>query len=275
MKNLLLIDLNWTYNRFYYIQSIKEPTKPQEATNKALLEFFTILNNLKEFQNIFVLMDGKQPKNKLLLDTYKSGRSDKTEVYKGLESFSKQASKLSKFTVLYNEYAEADELIAYICSKHFSHSSITIYSGDKDLLQLKTLKNIQISNKFTQGKFIYLSDEEILQKFSNSTKSKYINSFNQILTYKVLKGDLSDSIPAPVKRVKFESLLLFMDLLGGSPSFFEETFISACEKLKEVDKSASMQLLEHKEDIKRNYKLISLLDFTGKDYIKENTIKVE
>lgn len=274
-KKLLFIDLNWTYNRYYYVQSMKSPNKPQHATNKALLEFFKRIESNADFDKVFVLVDGKNPQTMNLYENYKGGRACKDEVYKGLEDFLKLASKLNNFIVLQNDLAEADELIAYMCKKHHDHTNITIYSGDKDLLQLATYSTVHVSNSYSQGLFTLLSTNEILNKFSNSTKTKQIDSLDKILTYKVFKGDSSDNIPAPVKGIRFDQLLLFLDLLGTSPCFNEKQFMRACSELKSTNKKLAEQLLEAQEDIKRNYKLISLLDFTDKDYIVQNTMRVK
>lgn len=269
MNNILLIDLNWTYNRFYYIKG-NNPT----VTNTAIVDFFKSINHNNEFNKIFVLVDGKTPVTKTIYSEYKQGRLDKTQVYSKLDDLLHTLSQLKDFIVLKNDLAEADELIAYICYKHSLDSCITVYSGDKDLLQLAVYSNVRFSNKYSQGKFIYLTENEILNKFSNSTKTKHIDNVSKILTYKVLRGDSSDNIPAPVKRVSFELLLTFMDLLGTAPCFNREKYEQACISLASFNKDVAQRYMDVVNDVERNYKLISLLDFTGKEYIINNTRRV-
>lgn len=269
MKRILLIDLNWTYNRFYYIKG-NNPT----VTNTAIVDFFKYISHDNKFNKIFVVVDGKTPVTKTIYSEYKQGRSDKTQVYSKLDDLLYKLSQLKDFIVLRNDLAEADELIAYICYKHSHDNNITIYSGDKDLLQLAVYPNVQFSNKYSQGKFIYLTENEILNKFSNSTKTKHIDNVGKILTYKVLRGDSSDNIPAPVKRVPFELLLTFMGLLGTAPCFNREKYEQACISLASVNKDVAQRYMDAVEDVERNYKLISLLDFTGKEYIINNTRRV-
>lgn len=269
MKRILLIDLNWTYNRFYYIKG-NNPT----ATNTAIVDFFKYINHDNKFNKIFVIADGKTPVTKTIYSGYKQGRSDKTQVYSKLDGLLHTLSQLKDFIVLRNDLAEADELIAYICYKHSRNSNISVYSGDKDLLQLAVYSNVKFSDKFTQGKFIYLTKGDILNKFSNSTKTKHIDNVGKILTYKVLRGDSSDNIPAPVKRVSFELLLTFMDLLGTSPCFNRGKYEQACISLSKINKDIAQKYMNAVEDVERNYKLISLLDFTNKEYIIKNTKRI-
>ena len=269
MRNILLIDLNWTYNRFYYIKD-NNPT----LTNIAIVDFFQYINYDDKFDKIFVIVDGRTPVTKTIYEGYKQGRSDKTQMYSQLDTLLHTLSKLENFVVLRNDLAEADELIAYICYKHSHDSKITIYSGDKDLLQLAVYPNVRFSDKFTQGQFIYLTEEDILSKFSNSTKTKHIDNVSKILTYKVLRGDSSDNIPAPVKRVNFDLLLTFMGLLGTSPCFNRQKYEQACISLAEINKDVAQKYMSAVNEVERNYKLISLLDFTNKDYITNNTRRI-
>lgn len=268
MNNLLLIDLNWTYNRFFYVKSQQNPQEPQQATNQAVLEFLSRIQSTKQFNRIFVIVDGAHPRTKEIYSEYKAGRSDKSQVYAGLEDFCKQASKLSQVTVLQNDQAEADELIAYICYKHHTHARITIYSGDKDLLQLSVYPSVSFSSQYKKGKFLLITREEILQKFSNSTKSKHLQDVNQILIYRVFRGDSSDNIPAPVKRMQFDQILAFLGLLGTS-RLTHENFTKAINQLNLTDKKLADKIQENQQEIFRNYRLMSLLDFEGKTYITE------
>ena len=270
MNNLLLIDLNWTYNRFFYVKSQQSPQEPQQATNKAMLEFLSYIHSTREFDKVFVIVDGAHPRTKEIYEGYKAGRSDKSQVYAGLKEFCKLASKLPNTVVLQNDQAEADELIAYICYKHYEHACITIYSGDKDLLQLLVYPNVRISSKYEHGKFLIPECKEVLGKFSNSAKTKSLKTLRHILPYRVLRGDTSDHIPAPIKRLKYDKILTFLRVLDTSPLMNEESFVRAVSSIKEFDETFAQQLLEAHDDIFRNYKLMSLLDFEGKDYITES-----
>lgn len=271
MNNLLLIDLNWTYNRFFYVKSQQNPQEPQQATNKAMLEFLSRIQSTCEFNKIFVIVDGAHPHTKEIYEGYKAGRADKSQVYAGLEDFCKLASKLPQVIVLQNDQAEADELIAYICYKHHKHTRITIYSGDKDLLQLLVYPSVRLSSKYEHGKFLIPECKEVLGKFSNSTKTKSLQTLKHILPYRVLKGDTSDRIPAPIKRLKYDKILSFLHVLDTSPLINEESFTRAVSTIKEFDDVFAQQLLNAREEIFRNYKLMSLLDFEGKEYITEST----
>ena len=60
-----------------------------------------------------------------------------------------------------------------------------------------------------------------------------------------------------------------MDKLVGSPLMSRGSFKYAVEQIQKEDKKFAQQLLEKEEEIFRNYKLMSLVDFEGKEYIKE------
>lgn len=265
------MDLNWTYNRFFYVKSQQNPQEPQQATNKAMLEFLSRIQSTREFNKVFIVVDGAHPHTKEIYEGYKAGRADKSQVYAGLEDFCKLASKLPNTVVLQNDQAEADELIAYICYKHHEHARITIYSGDKDLLQLLVYPSVRISSKYEHGKFLIPECKEVLGKFSNSTKTKSIKTLKHILPYRVLRGDTSDCIPAPIKRLKYDKILAFLRALDTSPLINEESFARAVRLIQSNDEKFAQQLLKAHDEIFRNYRLMSLLDFEGKNYITEGT----
>ena len=267
MNRILLIDLNWTYNRFYYIMTQQGHSDTATATNRGVLEFFTRIQRTHQFSKVFVLVDGRHPRTVLENEGYKANRANKSTVYCKLDEFCKACASIPNTVVLQNDQAEADELIAYICAKHHEHARITIYSGDKDLLQLAVYPSVWFSNSYKQGHFHELTREEVLKKFG--TKKEHINRYEDILIYKVLRGDLSDNIPPPIQRLQFKKIQLFLDKLVGSPLMSRESFKYAVEQIQKEDKKFAQQLLEKEEEIFRNYKLMSLVDFAGKEYIKE------
>ena len=267
MNRILLIDLNWTYNRFYYIMTQQGHSDTATATNRGVLEFFTRIQRTHQFSKVFVLVDGRHPRTVLENEGYKANRANKSTVYCKLDEFCKACASIPNTVVLQNDQAEADELIAYICAKHHEHARITIYSGDKDLLQLAVYPSVWFSNSYKQGYFHELTREEVLKKFG--TKKEHINRYEDILIYKVLRGDLSDNIPPPIQRLQFKKIQLFLDKLVGSPLMSRESFKYAVEQIQKEDKKFAQQLLEKEEEIFRNYKLMSLVDFEDKEYIKE------
>ena len=110
MNRILLIDLNWTYNRFYYIMTQQGHSDTATATNRGVLEFFTRIQRTHQFSKVFVLVDGRHPRTVLENEDYKANRANKSTVYCKLDEFCKACASIPNTVVLQNDQAEADEL---------------------------------------------------------------------------------------------------------------------------------------------------------------------
>jgi len=86
---------------------------------------------------------------------------------------------------VYDDYKEADDLIAELCLELHSDTHLTIMTKDNDLIQLMALNNVNLHD-FTN----LLSPEYVETRFGVTCK--------QYLEFKALSGDKSDNIPGIV-----------------------------------------------------------------------------
>lgn len=256
MKKLLLIDFNYLYNRYYYVAKLK-----QDDTNTILFNMlvgFLSKVDEKQFQ-VVLCVDGKYTRNKDICTDYKNNRGDKSSVYANFDNHLRGLAKLNnRWIILRNEEAEADELIAYIC-KTCPNRDILIYSGDKDLIQLTTYENVQISTEFKEGKFHLLTVDDIHKKF------KGLEDIDKLLVYRVLCGDPSDNLKPPIPRLQMTKKAVIINSIPKQVSFDRHVWENLIENLE--DKILAGKVKDNIDIIERNFKLMSLLDFTGKDYL--------
>ena len=131
-------------------------------------------------------------------------------------------------TIINMDNIEADDVIGY-CAKHiFKDSKSTIMSTDKDFIQLVD-ENIRV---YSPTKKKMYDEEKVVEEYG-------ISSHNFLL-YRMLDGDVSDSIPG-VKGVGLKSLIKHFPFLETSHKY----------TLDDVLKSASTQKGTYKlcEDI--------------------------
>ena len=131
-------------------------------------------------------------------------------------------------TIINMDNIEADDVIGY-CAKHiFKDSKSTIMSTDKDFLQLVD-ENIKV---YSPTKKKMYDEEKVVEEYG-------ISSHNFLL-YRMLDGDVSDSIPG-VKGVGLKSLIKHFQFLETSHK----------HTIEDILKSASTQKATYKlcEDI--------------------------
>ena len=133
-----------------------------------------------------------------------------------------------QLTIINMDNIEADDVIGY-CAKHiFKDSKSTIMSTDKDFLQLVD-ENIKV---YSPTKKKMYDEEKVVEEYG-------ISSHNFLL-YRMLDGDVSDSIPG-VKGVGLKSLIKHFPFLETSHK----------HTIEDILKSASTQKATYKlcEDI--------------------------
>ena len=117
-------------------------------------------------------------------------------------------------TIINMDNIEADDVIGY-CVKHiFKDSKSTIMSTDKDFLQLVD-ENIRV---YSPTKKKMYDEEKVVEEYG-------ISSHNFLL-YRMLDGDVSDSIPG-IKGVGLKTLLKLFPWLGTSHKYTIEDIIKS------------------------------------------------
>ena len=288
MKRIILIDFSWLYNKYYYVAkyavtqkgSLDSDKSVDETTLRMLKQFLNIMGNSYEDTRIILALDSPTStlQNSLIFEGYKQNRDkeEKKEVYKNinkiityinkfLSSREKNLLKNTTFSFIKSKTYEADQLIASLVRKHCNSNEITIFSGDKDLIQLTSFPNTYISDKFEKGHFIINTDEELFQKFKNSKGEDFTRiSTNKrdILKYRSLKGDSSDNLSPVFPRIKDKEITeIIRDYWvdNQEENLSEERINDIIEDIRGDNESLAKKLEESKDVWLRNYRIMDLL----------------
>jgi len=219
---------------------------------------------------VLVVFDGKggSHRRKKMYKGYKEGRTGLTKVnrlvgYEDLEdqqeSMRKQFGLLIKYLELlpldlcYIDYVEADDIMAY-AARHIFKKEVLIVSSDKDFLQLVD-DRISVYQP-TKKKMIY--KEDVKELFG-------VPSHNLVF-YRIFDGDKSDNIPG-VRGVGPKTLvnkLLFLQ----NENLDMNTLMESVSELD--DEKLKKKILDNKDVLELNYKLMQLSDPEIGSSIKSN-----
>ena len=277
MKNLILIDFSWLYNRYYFVA--KQNNTDTSITNipnivtDMLTQFLSIVGDKYSKAKVILALDSPTTslKNFEIYPEYKQNRDKevKKEVYKEIDFIIARLVKSldnKRFAFIKAKNYEADQIIAYFVKKYKEESKIIIYSGDKDLLQLTYHKNVRVSNKFKDGRFILMSDEEIFEKFKNNKGENFTRvseNKKDILKYRALKGDSSDNLSPVFPRIKDKEIIQVIQdywVDDQEEGLSNERIEKILEELV-LDNPSLAEKLEANKDIwLRNYQIMNLLN---------------
>ena len=200
MKDMLiLVDFSWLLNKMFFGFKDHFINKDGEKIFVGSLLGYTLfaerISNKYPNAKVIYCMDGECIKKKLN-DDYKANRDDerKKQVYKDTNTIINLLSNIKNFYFAKNDKQEADDLIANIAYKFKDDfKDIVIYSGDKDFYQL--LDDFKLSNEYKKG-FKYITPNDVFGKFGVDSK--------HVLQFRILDGDRSDNLKAPVSRIRTE-----------------------------------------------------------------------
>ena len=274
MKNLILVDFSWLYNRYYYVAKYNNNEVGKDISPivlEMLKQFFSHVEVNYPLANKVIALDSPTStlKNFEICSLYKQNRNkeEKKEVYKNLDSI---LVKLVRYLNPHNFYFikaksyEADQIIANFVKKYNSKCKIIIFSGDKDLLQLTWYKNVRVSDKFKDGKFILKTNEEIFGKFKNSKGESFTRiseNKRDILKYRVLKGDTSDNLSSVFPRIKDKEISdIIKNYWIDEEELTEERINDILDDLRGDNESLAKKLENSKEVWLRNWKIMNLFD---------------
>ena len=283
MKELILIDFSWLYNRYYYTsicdvtyhikkhERNQEKEKIKERLEHSLMKFLNYVHKFYPEAKIMMALDpfNSTLKNKLIFEGYKQNRDKeaKKDVYFHLVDIIKSLfTKLDphSFSFLKEKGYEADQLIAFLTQKYYKTHKIIIYSGDKDLLQLTAYSNVFVSDKFERGKFIIKTDKEIFEKFKNykgEDFSRISTNKKDILKYRSLKGDPSDNLDPVFPRIKDKEIaeIIQNHWTGNQKEALTDKDIKRILKgLEESNPELAGKLRRNKKVWLRNYQIMDL-----------------
>jgi len=162
-------------------------------------------------------------------------------------------------TIINMDGIEADDVIGY-CAKHIFDNKSTIMSTDKDFLQLID-ENIRV---YSPTKKKMYDEEKIVEEYG-------ISSHNFLL-YRMLDGDVSDSIPG-IKGVGLKSLLKYFPFLENSHKYTIQDVIKSAKAKKDIYKLCE-EITKSGDKLVLNEKLMDLdnVNISGSSKLKIQSI---
>ena len=162
-------------------------------------------------------------------------------------------------TIITMDNIEADDVIGY-CAKHIFDNKSTIMSTDKDFLQLID-ENIRV---YSPTKKKMYDEEKIVEEYGISSQN--------FLLYRMLDGDVSDSIPG-VKGVGLKSLLKYFPFLENSHKYTIQDVIKSAKAKKDIYKLCE-EITKSGDQMVLNEKLMDLdnVNISGSSKLKIQTI---
>lgn len=249
-KHNVFVDISWVMYRSYYVFSPDKFKTSQGIPNGHLFGLVQLLKTLIKLDcNIFLCEEGKYNFRKTLSEGYKANRQpseNQTEFWKDYPKIHSLISDLDNVYCLYNENYESDDLLfsaAKICSNN--GIKCLIHTADKDLYQALD-ENISILKKVT------LHSSEIIDKDSDEYKDKFPVEPEKLPYYRAFKGDPSDNLEQPVKRLPKDLILDLVDYL------YEHNTLKGYIPKKKFHTKWMLQLVENWNDYLTNYKLMKL-----------------
>ena len=162
-------------------------------------------------------------------------------------------------TLINMDGIEADDVIGY-CAKHIFDNKSTIMSTDKDFLQLID-ENIRV---YSPTKKKMYDEEKVVEEYG-------ISSHNFLL-YRMLDGDVSDSIPG-IKGVGLKSLLKYFPFLENSHKYTIQDVIKSAKAKKDIYKLCE-EITKSGDKLVLNEKLMDLdnVNISGSSKLKIQSI---
>jgi len=191
-KKLVLVDGHSIIYRCYF--AIPMLSNKENTPTNAIYGFVNILLKIIENEKpeyLCIAFDSKEKTfRKVQYEDYKSHRKPMPDELVVQIPLIKEILRAMNISIIEKEGYEADDIIGTISKKASSQNiKVTIYTGDKDSLQLldnNIIVNI-ITTKFEKTVEDVYTVENIKEKFGVH--------HNQIVDYKALVGDQSDNIP--------------------------------------------------------------------------------
>ena len=283
-KPILLIDAYNMYVRMFYPNSTGGYVDPSIYGCIRMMRL--IYENIYKYDKVYIVLDSDRinhDKNKMF-EEYKDGRESKKELFKNFNEFLGILSKLPKLEIVRNIYREADEVIAHIALNKCENNKVIIYSNDKDFCQLTSIdSNILLATNFKDGNFITLSNEDILDKFTVTKKSKdgekikirYTENIQEIIKWRTFVGDSSDNISPAIKGLRKDKIKIIID--NWKEDYLNDDILAnIIMRLDDMD--LKMKIAENFKTILLNYELMNLSkcgkDFKLRKYTKKININV-
>lgn len=262
MERLLLVDFMFLWNRLYYVTSGDYYERLMKVVEK--------LHKSDYYAKKIIILDGKNGtyKHKALLEDYKGGRCDKTEVYSKIDLFIKEASdKYPSVMFVRGDNYEADEVITNFIPIYNRKYEVNIYSGDKDLIQLLRYPNVYLGDRYHGGlELVPWTKEEALAKFEKATGGR-LSNFVDLTKFRAFRGDSSDNIPAAIPRITSAKIFELIENCWGESTLTPGVMSNITDYVKGTPLEDKMS--QGIKDLERNWKIMYLSNANYEQVLKE------
>lgn len=233
----------------------------------------TLIDNIRLFNSSKVIVcfdgDNSSSRRKSKYPEYKANRKASAKLNRFITHSPEQEAELIKKQMELLQYylsklpihmiqisgAEADDVIAFICTKYYDNKKTRkiILSSDKDFLQLVSEDIYVVSTVKQKNQYPIYTPKKVYQKYE-----VYPNNF---LLMRCFEGDVSDNISG-VSGIGRKTILKHSPLLSSKDKIeFSDILEEVNKKLKEKPKSKQLKSIVESEDILvRNYDLMQLSD---------------
>jgi len=232
MKKLVLIDGHSIINRAFY--GVPDLTNSEGLHTNAIYGFLNILFKIldeEEPDYLTVAFDVKQPTFRhVMYSEYKGTRKPMPDELRQQVPILKEVLLAMKVNIIELPGYEADDILGTLAKRGEKDGiSVSLVSGDRDLLQIATDK-IKIRIPKTKG-----GKTEIEDYFANDVLDKYKVDPITFIDLKALMGDTADNIPGVPKvgeKTATDLLVKFGSLDGIYEHLNEVTGKSIHESLE-------------------------------------------
>ncbi|MFP3159189.1 MAG: 5'-3' exonuclease H3TH domain-containing protein [Hydrogenobaculum sp.] len=225
------------YRSYYALPSLKTENGVETGAFYGFVRaIFSILKTKKpEYFAIAFDLPAPTVRDKIYKE-YKATRKETPNELVSQIPLIKQAINLLGIRLLEKEGLEADDIIAYIAHKSKEwNKNLTIYTPDKDLMQLVEDKKIIVINPITNKVF---DEQAVIEKFGVPP--------SRLADYLALIGDSVDNIKG-IKGVGPKKAVELLEKYGSI-----ENILNNWDEIQKTFKEAS------EEDLELAYKLIKL-----------------
>ncbi|AEF18447.1 MULTISPECIES: 5'-3' exonuclease H3TH domain-containing protein [unclassified Hydrogenobaculum] len=225
------------YRSYYALPSLKTEDGVETGAFYGFIRaIFSILKTKKpEYFAIAFDLPAPTVRDKIYKE-YKATRKETPNELVSQIPLIKRAINLLGIRLLEKEGLEADDIIAYIAHKSKEwNKNLTIYTPDKDLMQLVEDKKIIVINPITNKVF---DEQAVIEKFGVPP--------SRLADYLALIGDSVDNIKG-IKGVGPKKAVELLEKYGSI-----ENILNNWDEIQKTFKEAS------KEDLELAYKLIKL-----------------
>lgn len=257
-KILVLADYSWMLHRFNHVFGNLSNNDVFTGVAYGFTNFVSSLTigYLKKniHLDIIFCLDTKSKERLELNPAYKSGRPNDSQEKLALKNAQADVYSITCLAknVSFSHYdgKEADDVLAMLAKiKQPDYDQVVIYSGDKDMYQVKHF-GIEISNQIEKSTFLLLSDLDIQIKMDNCKLSN-------LTEYRALVGDKSDRLEPVFPRIQKKFAIQIAEYIHENQGLVDSTPEAWDKKLKLV----YFKVLENKRNFFNNFQVMDLTKY--------------